>query len=104
MPGKSVSIVPLIGLLVGIGIGFFDSRPGWDDTGVTAGAVFLVAAVLGAARPRVSWLTGLAVGLPVLAMNALLHSNFGSAIALGIGLAGAGVGYAIGKAIGFGGR
>jgi hypothetical protein len=94
---KRALIAPAIGLVVGLGIGYVDSRPNWDDTGITAGAVFLVAAVLAAARPSVSWLTGLSVGLPVLAMNALLHSNYGSAIAVVISLAGSGVGYVVGK-------
>lgn len=99
---KRARIVPVIGLAVGLGIGYVDSRPTWDDTGITAGAVFLAAAVLAAARPSVAWLTGLAVGVPILAMNVLLHANYGSVIAVAIGLVGSVVGYLVGKLLGFG--
>ena len=100
MPVKSSLIVPAIGFLVGLSIGYIDSRPTWDDAGITAGAVFLAAAVLAAARPRVFWLTGLAVGIPVLGMNVVLHSSYGSAIAIGISLVGSVVGYVAGKVLG----
>jgi hypothetical protein len=33
-----------VGLLAGALVGYVDSRPTWDDTGITAGAVFLVSA------------------------------------------------------------
>jgi hypothetical protein len=89
-----------IGLLVGLGIGYVDSRPTWDDAGITAGVLFLAAAVLAAARPRLFWLNGLAVGLPVFAINALLHSNYSSAIAVGFSLVGSAVGYVAGKILG----
>ncbi len=101
VPTKHSLIAPAIGLLVGLGIGYVDSRPTWDDAGITAGALFLAAAVLAAARPKLFWLTGLAVGLPVLAMNALLHSNYGSAIAVGFSLVGSAVGHVAGKILGF---
>jgi hypothetical protein len=100
---KRTFIAPAIGFAVGLGIGYMDSRPTWDDTGVTAGAVFLAAVVLAVARPSVFWLTGLAVGLPVLAMNALLNANYGSVIAVGIGLVGSLVGYVVGKLLGISG-
>jgi hypothetical protein len=97
---KRARIAPAIGFVLGLGIGYVDSRPTWDDAGITAGAVFHTAAVLAAARPSVFWLTGLSVGLPVLAMNVLLHSNYGSAIAVGVSLVGSLVGYVAGKLLG----
>jgi hypothetical protein len=97
---KTASITAALSLAAGCAIGFVDSRPTWDDTGVTVGAVFLASLFISAARPGSAWLTGLLVGTPVLAFNAALHAGFASAIAVVIGLVGAGVGYLIGKAAG----
>ncbi|HEX9085788.1 MAG TPA: hypothetical protein VF836_13695, partial [Gemmatimonadaceae bacterium] len=35
----------------------------WDDTGITAGAMMLVAGILGLAGPRRAWAWALAVGI-----------------------------------------
>lgn len=99
MSTKRALVFPAVAFLIGLGIGYVDSRPTWDDAGITAGAVFLVAAVLAAARPGVFWLTGLAVGLPVFAMNAVLRSNYGSGLVVAVGLVGAIAGVAAGKAL-----
>ena len=99
---KPLLLLPGVGLLAGFAIGYVDSRPTWDDAGVTAGAVFISAALLAAASPRLGWVTGVAVGIPVLALNAVLRSNYGSAVAVIIALAGAGVGILLGKALGMG--
>jgi hypothetical protein len=40
----------------GVAVAYVDSRPTWDDTGVTAGAMFLFAAVLGLLGPQRPWL------------------------------------------------
>ena len=49
--------------LAGAVIAYIDSRPTWDDTGLTAGAMLLVAAALGLLGPQRPWLWALAVGL-----------------------------------------
>jgi len=84
-------------VLAGAAIGYIDSRPNWDDAGVTAGALLVAGVVLGAATPRWFWLIGLALGAPILALNVALHGNYGSALALVVAVAGAGLGSVIGK-------
>lgn len=103
MPDTRAVIVSTLGFVAGLGIGYVDSRPTWDDTGVTVGVVFLAAAVLAATRPRSFWLIGLAVGLPVLGMNVFFRASYASAIAVGIGLSGAGAGALCGWLLGCGG-
>ena len=52
-----------LAIFCGIFLAYVDSRPGWDDTGITAGGLLLTAALitlLGHPRP---WLIGLAVGI-----------------------------------------
>jgi hypothetical protein len=93
-------VVVVVALVAGAVIGFVDSRPTWDDTGVAAGALFLSALVLACIRPRAAWLIGLAVGLPVVLFNVIAHGNFGSFLAIAFSLAGAAIGYGIGRALG----
>ena len=94
------AVVPVAALLAGVAIGFVDSRPTWDDTGVTVVSLLLAAGVLAATRPRLWWLAGLLVGLPVLGFNYLAHGRFDSAIAIVFALAGAGAGAWLGRRIG----
>lgn len=50
-----------LSFLSGIAIAWIDSRPGWDDTGITAGLIVVAAAVFGYLRPSRPWIWGLAV-------------------------------------------
>ena len=95
---KTAWLPAALSLALGCAIGFVDSRPTWDDTGITAGSIFLASLVVSAARPRSAWLTGLLIGVPVFAFNVALHGGFASAIAVVIALTGAGIGYLIGRA------
>ena len=97
---RKTLVVLAIALLVGAAIGFVDSRPTWDDTGVTVGALLLAALVLALIRPRSAWLIGLAVGVPVVVFNVGAHGGFGSLAAVAFSLLGAGIGYGIGRALG----
>ena len=60
------------GLLAGTAgcmIGWVDSRPAWDDTGITAVSLLVVSAVLGFYRPRHWWVVFLALSIPVVAFD-----------------------------------
>ena len=74
---------------LGLVIAWVDSRPTWDDAGITAGAILLTAAAFGAAWPARAWLWALAVGgwVPLIAIAQ--HSNYASLLALGVAFAGA---------------
>ena len=82
-------------LAIGTAIGYVDSRPTWDDTGLTAGLTFLSAAMLSVITPRVAVPIALAIGLPIVAFNVVPTGNFASVAALGIATVGAAVGYAV---------
>ena len=81
----------LMGLAVvsGLAIGFVDSRPGWDDTGITAFALCLFSALFAALEPKRPWLWGLAVAgwIPILSLANGGH--LAMLLVLAIGLAGA---------------
>ena len=58
-------ILPTLVLVAGVAIAWIDTRPRWDDTGVTAGAI-LVAAALGGLLGLRPWLAAILVVAPLL--------------------------------------
>jgi hypothetical protein len=88
-------VLLVIALAIGGLIAYIDSRPNWDDSGVTAGAIFLVCATLGAAGPSRPWLWALAVGLWIPVLGILMTRNYGTLLALPVAFAGAYAGMAV---------
>jgi hypothetical protein len=78
-------------LAVGLGwlIAYLDSRPSWDDTGITAGLIFLMCVVCTVLFPQRPWLWAFAVGLwdPVVAIMTI--QNYAACLALAVAFAGA---------------
>jgi hypothetical protein len=68
----------------GVAVAYVDSRPTWDDTGVTAGAMFLFAAVLGLLGPQRPWLWALTVGAGVPAYAVLRKPAVGTLMLLAV--------------------
>jgi uncharacterized membrane protein len=90
-------LVIVFAAITGIALAWIDTRPGWDDTGVTVGLVFLFSALLGALMPRRPWLAALAVGVWIPLANIIFYGNFGSAVALVIAFLGAFAGAGVRK-------
>lgn len=90
---KEWSVASLVLLAVALAAGLFiawvDSRPGWDDTGITAGLLCAVAAMIGTASPRRPWVWGLAVGGWIPLGGLLLRGNPATLLALAAGMVGA---------------
>ena len=86
-------------LVIGALITYVDSRPTWDDTGMTAAAVFLTCGMLGFMGPRRPWLWALAVGVWIPLMGIVWTHNYGSLLALVIAFAGAYAGMAARNAV-----
>jgi hypothetical protein len=54
--------IPLAAAIVaGLTIGWVDTRPTWDDTGITVGLTLLSSAAIGAAVSRRAWIAALGV-------------------------------------------
>ena len=84
---------------VGLAIAWFDSRPGWDDTGITAAALFLASFSFAAAAGRRPWLWAVLVGIwtPLLEIGST--GQPGSLLALAFAAAGAAAGHLSARAI-----
>lgn len=89
----------LLAIAVGLFIGGVDSRPTWDDSGITAGMIFLAAALFGALRPSRAAVWALAVGAWVPLFGIAMHRNFGSLLALAVAFFGAYAGALARKAL-----
>jgi hypothetical protein len=90
-------LLPLA-VCLGLLIAYVDSRPNWDDTGITAAALLVSCAVLGALAPDRPWLWALAVGVWIPLYAIIANRNFGSLLALAFLFVGAyaGMGLRIG--------
>jgi hypothetical protein len=56
-------ILLVVAVLTGWCIAYIDSRPTWDDTGITVGAILLTSGLLTLLGYRRPWLIALAIGL-----------------------------------------
>ena len=69
-------ILLALAVLTGLFIAFVDSRPTWDDTGITAGAMLLSSGLLTLLGYRRPWLIALAIGLWTPLYETYLSRNF----------------------------
>lgn len=82
----------IVSLCLGAMIGWMDSRPNWDDTGVTVFLVLGVSALFGFLNPKRPWMWALSVGIWIPIWNVLLNNTYGSSFALVFAFIGAYVG------------
>jgi hypothetical protein len=100
MKARSLTaVLVVLAIVVGFVLAWVDSRPNWDDTGLTAGAVFLAAAFFAALSPRRPWLWALAVGAWIPLFGIIGSRNTGSLLALAIALGGAFTGAFVRKSL-----
>jgi len=88
MFSRSFSLLLVLALALGAAITWIDTRPTWDDTGVTAALVFAATALLGLAGPSRAWVFALAVGAWIPAFG-LVKGNHATLLALVFAFAGA---------------
>ena len=91
---------PLLGILAlaaGLAIGLLDSRPGWDDTGITAILLAVAAGLLAAASGRRPWLWAILVGIWVPLLEIPAGGSVASLLALAIAAFGAVVGHGLAR-------
>ena len=80
-------------------IGWVDTRPTWDDAGITAGAIVGLTVLLGAAMPGRAAVWALAVGGLVSVFDVVLADNYVALFSLLLAFVGSYVGAFIRRAI-----
>jgi hypothetical protein len=89
----------ILAVTAGCIIGWIDSGPRWNDTGITIGMIVLSSMAFGIMAKRRVWLYALVIGLLVTSFNFILHNNLQSAMSIAFALAGAYSGVIIKKLI-----
>ncbi len=69
-------ILLVVAILMGLFIAYVDSRPTWDDTGITVGMMLLSSGLLTLLGYRRPWLIALAIGLWTPLYETYLSHNF----------------------------
>ena len=95
--GDMQKVLLVLGLIAGLLLAYVDSRPNWDDTGITVFALLLSSGLLGLAGFRRPWLLGLVVGIWIPLWEGISRTNFGALAALIFAFAGAYAGWAAHK-------
>jgi hypothetical protein len=88
----------VLALAAGILIALVDSRPGWDSTGITAGAMLLAAGTAAFVAGDRPWLWALLIGLPTPIIETFGSGNAGSILAMAFATAGAAIGWTLRRA------
>jgi hypothetical protein len=86
-------ILLAIAVVSGWFITYVDSRPTWDDTGITASIILLVCGVIALIGYRRPWLLALAVGAWIPLYGLFVTHNYASILALLIAFVGAYAGW-----------
>jgi hypothetical protein len=90
-------ILFILSIFLGMLIGYIDSSPHWDDTGVTVAMILVASSILGFVMPNRAWIWALSVGIWIPIWNIILNNNFSSVISIVIAFAGAYLGVLIYK-------
>lgn len=89
MKSRTFWLLFVVALILGSVITWMDSSPGWDDTIVTVGSIFLSTLVLGFFGPKFPWLWALIVGAGIPLVEIPQSHNSGALVALVIAIIGA---------------
>ncbi len=92
-------ILLLTAISLGAIITYVDTRPNWDDTGITATTIFFSCSLFGAIRPQRAWLWAISVGLWIPVVGIVIDHNYATLLALVIAFGGVYTGVTIRKII-----
>ena len=86
-----------IALTMGLLIAWVDTRPHWNDTGISASVLLLTGISCAFLASKKPWSIALILGIWLPIFNIVIAHNYGAIIALGLAFAGAYIGYSISK-------
>jgi hypothetical protein len=90
------AVVLLAALMAGLWLVSIDANPRFDDMGILAGVIVLIAGALSAIRPRAALIIAALVGLPVPVVEVIRSDNYAALAALAFALGGAFAGAYVG--------
>jgi hypothetical protein len=87
--GRRDGLLALVASLIGLGLGYLDSRPSWDDTGITAALLLLTAGTVAGISGRRPWLWALLIGIWIPLLEVRGAAGLASLAALAVSTLGA---------------
>ena len=96
---KQFIISLIIAITIGLTIAWIDTRPHWNDTGVSVFLILLSSIYCGYLSSQKPWLIALAVSIWVPLFNIIIAHNYGALLALVPGFIGAYIGYFVRRTI-----
>ena len=91
------AFVFITAILLGILVAYIDTRPHWNDDGISVLMILLASTVCGYFSNKRPWLIAILVGIWVPVFNIIIAKNFGSLIAIVPAFIGAYAGYYLAK-------
>lgn len=85
----------VIAVCCGAAITYVDSRPNWDDTGITAIAILVTSGVISFLSPNRWWLWAITIGIWIPLLAIIRAQNFAAILALVVAFFGAVLGMLI---------
>lgn len=89
------TIILAISICAGLFLAWMDSRPGWDDTGITASLIVLTSAFFGYLYPSRPWIWALTVSSWIPLHAIILTGDFKMLLVCLFGFAGSYLGAAV---------
>jgi len=90
---KTFIVFLSLAITIGLIIAWMDSRPNWNDTGISAFIILCSATVCGYLSLEKPWLIALAIGIWIPLFGVMAANNFGTLLALVPAFVGAYIGY-----------
>ena len=90
-------VMLILSVLSGLFLVWMDSRPGWDDTGITAGLIVVFSALFGFLQPERPWIWALTVSVWIPLYALFLAGDYMMFLVTLFGFAGAYLGAAVKK-------
>lgn len=95
--GRRDPLLAVAAVVIGLGIGYVDSRPTWDDVGVTVSLLLIASAMVAGLSGRRPWLWAVLVGAGVPAFEIPGRGGPASLAALLVAAIGSAIGYALAR-------
>lgn len=95
--GRRDALLAVPAVAIGLAIGYVDSRPTWDDVGVTVSLLLIASAMVAGLSGRRPWLWAVLVGAGVPLFEVAGRGGPASLVALLVAAVGSAIGYGLAR-------
>lgn len=95
--GRRDLLLALPAVAIGLAIGYVDSRPTWDNAGITVSLILLTSAMVAGLSGRRPWLWAMLIGVGVPVFETFGRGGPASFVALVVAALGSAIGYGLAR-------